>query len=274
MGGGGGGKPPPWGSEVWKSGFQRKKKGGKEERRKDLHARPVGRDFLRAQIDDAKRSITKSKSLPSQLAACSAALGRAKTRCEKARKVAEAAQTTFVEELGNVQHLEVEARRIESEIASSGECAASPNSIEDMASALKRVLAEMRRSSVVPEHVVCAAQQAMEGLYVSVTAVATEAAAVAAAADSKVAAVPPRAIKRAASAPGDPPADAREDIRRKCEKTYVPTPCGIQAPCCIQPPQLVERELVPQADLHLVRAVATPCPSGPDDEEVIPASRS
>ena len=42
-GGRGGGKPPPWGSEVWKSGFKDWKKKAKQERKKDLHARPVGR---------------------------------------------------------------------------------------------------------------------------------------------------------------------------------------------------------------------------------------
>ena len=102
------------------------------------------RAFIKVQIEDAKKLITKSKPLPSQLAACSAALERTKGRCEKAREAAQKAQDLYLEECKQVQHLESEFRRLESEITAASVPSPAASSIEEMSSALKRVLADMQ----------------------------------------------------------------------------------------------------------------------------------
>ena len=231
------------------------------------------RAFIKAQIEETKKKITKSKSLPSQLASCSAALERAKARAEKTQEAAQKKEDQYIWECGQVQELEGEVRWIEAELATASASTTPASSIDEMSNALQRVLAEMRKSEAVPEHVVSAAQQAMEGLFASVTAVASEAAAVSSqqaaaekgkskGASNGAAKGLGRTIGRAASDPSVPPIGRSQPYpsenlgevptRRTYGKTLVATPCiaekAAPTPCL----PMIEQELVPQVDPRLL----------------------
>ena len=89
-----------------------------------LAALPEGRAYdvaragIRAQIELVKRDITLSKPLPNQLAACAAALERAKNRRTKSYENLTKAKEEYQVEDSKVAEIEAEYKRIEASLSS------------------------------------------------------------------------------------------------------------------------------------------------------------
>ena len=110
------------------------------------------RSSLATKIAGKKAAIIACKPLGARIDGCRGALERAQTRKANAMRSLSEAQAAIEQSDLEVAHLALQLQQLESEVATHAEPSEQANSIEGMASALSRVLTEMKSSPmVVPE---------------------------------------------------------------------------------------------------------------------------
>ena len=138
------------------------------------------RTVMQGQIALLKASISKSKPIGLRLESCRAAVARAAKRKEEAEAAVVAA--VFAESKATAEHAQYvnDLAELERELSSSVGASVQPaDCVQNMASALQRVVGEMKSSPLVPLELVKQAEQQMETLLSGVkqiSALATQAA--------------------------------------------------------------------------------------------------
>ena len=130
------------------------------------HLPPDSHDDLRKSFEDrisaAKRAVTKSKPITSQLSACVAALDRAQVKYKKAEDAMMKASSEYENARSERQRLADEKSRLEGEIFHGQP---SKSCLDSLGSSFQQVLSDMQHSSLVDQSVVTQAQFEMESLF-------------------------------------------------------------------------------------------------------------
>ena len=170
----------------------------------DLYA--ASRNAIWAQIMSLKSAISKSKPLPAQLAAASAAFERAICRRNKALEAVEKASKELALADEGKAKVEADLRRIEGEMAASAATSPEGNcdNIQKLASSLSGIINEMKVSHNVPEELIGAAETSMTKLFNDVQAVAAIARSNASARSGNDGNDSRSSVKRSSSSPPSP----------------------------------------------------------------------
>ena len=133
----------------------------------------TSRKFLEDQLGAAKKAVTQSKPISSQLVSATGAMDRAKAKLHKAEEVAQQASQELLEAQQTVGSLDAEVRRLETETAAKDP--SRNTSVETMIQGLSAVIADMKASGNVNVDTIKRAEVQMQALVEDVCTVALSA---------------------------------------------------------------------------------------------------
>lgn len=137
------------------------------------------RAFLQGKIAEAKRAITLSKPIESQLNSAVQALSRAQTHKDAAAKAFSEAEANLQFASGKVERLENEVTRVRAAIATTqsqhGDSVIQQSSLEGLMKSMRTVMSDMHSSCVVPEHICVETEVTLKRVIDHISGIAAEA---------------------------------------------------------------------------------------------------
>ena len=130
----------------------------------DVEENDVVRSTILAKIESKKAAIIASKPLGARIDGCRAALERAQSRKSQAEKSLTLAQAAVQQADAEVANLAQQLQHLEQEVAPQSEPAEQANSIESMAAAMSKIMADMKASPLVAPEVMLETETHMTNL--------------------------------------------------------------------------------------------------------------